>query len=308
MLLDKLLSNLAVQVEPFALCQLSEGWRLSLPCPPEVMFHFVLKGHGAVRGPGRTRYPVGPYWLAIVPAGSTHALESSDDPKHERRIDAPPEGVRVPTLVAGSPENPDMTVACGLVRIRYGPSLGLFDHLRNVLVVDLSDSPQVLTAFQGILAEQSKSGPGSEAMTTALMSQCLVHLLRSLGSGGDCPLPWLAALEDPRLARAVDRILEDPGADYTVDSLADVASMSRSAFAERFSTAFGRTPMNLVHHVRMQNAAQLLGQGDALSVDEVARRVGFSSRSHFSQAFKKHCGVSPNAYRGGQLPEKAGGV
>ena len=304
--MDKLLSNLAVQVEPFALCQLSEGWRLSLPEPPEAMFHFVLKGHGAVRFADSKSHPIGEYWLAVVPAGSKHALESSGELQHERRIDAPSEGAHFPTLVAGSSEDPEMVVACGLVKVRYGPSLGLFDHLHEGLTVDLSGFPQVLTAFQGILAEQSNPGPGSEAMTAALMNQCLVHLLRSIGAGQDCPLPWLAALEDQRLARAIDRILEAPGDDHSVDSLAEIASMSRSAFAERFVAAFGRTPMSLVHHVRMQSATQLLGMGDSLSVDEVARRVGFSSRSHFSRAFKKHCGVSPAEYRAGRPEEPLG--
>ncbi len=73
--------------------------------------------------------------------------------------------------------------------------------------------------------------------------------------------------------------------------------MSRSAFAERFPVAFGRSPMSLVQHVRMQRAYQLLRQNGSLSIDEVAGRVGHSSRSHFSRAFKRHHGVSPAACR-----------
>ncbi len=69
MLLDKLLTNLAVHVEPFARCMLSTGWRLALPGPPEVMLHFVLEGHGAIRGLDGKTDPIAPYWLAVVPAG-----------------------------------------------------------------------------------------------------------------------------------------------------------------------------------------------------------------------------------------------
>ncbi len=299
MLLDKLLSNLAVHVEPFALCTLSTGWRLCLPGPPGVMFHFVLQGSGAVRGPDSHAIPLAPSSLVVVPAGAKHVLESSGEVQHEKRIDTPPGGGAVCRLVAGSSEDPELIIACGVVSVRYGQSLGLFDHLREVLVVDLSNMPQVLTAFQGILAEQSRPGVGSTAMTAALMTECLVHLLRRLAGDRDNPLPWLTALGDQRLARAIDQILKDPAESHTVDSLAVAASMSRSAFAERFTVAFGRSPMSLVHHLRMQRAAHLLGQGDVLSIDEVAARVGFSSRSHFSHAFKKHCGVSPTAFRRG---------
>ena len=50
-LLDKLLDYVNVHAEPFAMCLLSSGWRLRLPGPPEVMFHFVMQGTGYLRGP-----------------------------------------------------------------------------------------------------------------------------------------------------------------------------------------------------------------------------------------------------------------
>lgn len=296
--LDDLLTNMAVEVDPFALCMVSSGWRLSLPAAPEVLLHFVLQGRGSVLGPKGEPNSVGPYWLGIVPKGAVHALVSTGRIDHEQRITATAPGEAVPHLIAGSSETPELIVACGLVRVRYGCSFGLFDHLHEVLAVDLSDSPQVQASFQGILAEQTLPGPGSRAMKSALLNQCLVHLFRHLLSDSDCPFPWLTALRDERLGRAVDRILKDPAAHHTVDSLADAASMSRSVFAERFTDAFGRSPMNLLHLIRMQRAALLLRRGDGLSLDQVAQRVGFKSRSHFSQAFKKHYGVSPAAHRG----------
>ncbi len=296
MLLDKMLSNLAVHVDAFALCILSAGWRLRLPAIPGVMLHFVLKGNGVVRGPHGEVIRLAPFWLAVVPSGAAHSLESGRKVEKERKIEGPPDGPPVYQLVAGSPKKADWIVACGLISVRYGQSLGLFDHLREIVAVDLSRAPQVKSVFQGILTEQSHPGPGSTAMTAALMSQCLVHMFRRLARDEAQPLTWLSALDDPRLARAIDKILEEPGASYTVESLAELGSMSRSAFAEKFAAAFGRSPMSLVHHVRMQRAAQLLQQAN-LSVDEVAGRVGFSSRSHFSRAFKNHCGTTPAAFR-----------
>lgn len=298
MVLDRLLSHIDVHVDFLSLCLISSGWRLRLPGPPDAMLHFVLRGRGTVRGPENRAYPLAPGWLAIVPKGAAHQLESDGEVKHERRIDAMAKGARIPpSLVAGSLEHPDLIIACGLVRVRYGKSLGVFDQLRNVLAVDLSDCPQVQTALEGIIAEQSEPGHGSEAMKGALMTQCLVHLFRCLARTRDGTLPWLAALDDPRLARVVNRILDDPAAHHTVDSLAEIASMSRSAFAQHFTEAFGHPPMNLVRLVRMRSAADLLAQDDTLSIDTVADRVGFSSRSHFSQAFKDHYHSSPSTYR-----------
>lgn len=139
-------------------------------------------------------------------------------------------------------------------------------------------------------------------MTAALMTQCLVHLFRRLPSEGEGVLPWLIALQDERLGRVVDTVLEAPGAYYTVESLAEIAVMNRSAFTEHFTASFGRSPMSFVNHVRMQHAGQLLEVGN-MSIDMIARTVGYSSRSHFSRAFKDHSGQPPNTFRAERLAE-----
>ncbi len=303
-LLDRLVSALDVHVAPFAVCAVSAGWCLDLPGPSEVLLHFVLQGQGTLRGPNEKASALEPYFLAVVPPGAVHGLELTDATQHGRRVEEPREPGHLTRIMAGSFESAELLVACGLVRVRFGESLGLFDHLRDVLVVDLSDVPQVHAAFRGILEEQSQRSLGTETVTTALMSQSLVWFLRKLYTDDGCPLPWLAALEDPRLANAIDRIVENPAANHTVESLAENAGMSRSAFASHFATAFNRSPMNLVHHIRMQRAAQLLRQG-GISVDEVADRIGFASRSHFSRSFKRHTGFSPRAYRQGERHSSA---
>ena len=295
MVLDDLLSNLSVQVEPFAICLVSPGWRLRLPEPPVPLLHFVLEGEGAILGATDTPETLGPSGFVVVPPGGRHALQSGDPIEHERKIDPPPDGAPVCQLLGGSEDDASFVVACGFVTVEYGPALSLFDHLSDLLAADLSGVPAVDLAFQGILHEQAGLGAGSAAMTQALMTQCLVHFFRTLASRGS--LPWLDALGDPRLGRVIDRILEDPSAHHTVDSLAEIASMSRSAFSEKFAAAFRQSPMAMVHHVRMQHAASLLRQSDALSIDTIAARSGYSSRSHFSTAFHKHHGASPTAFR-----------
>lgn len=297
-LLDQLLSNLDIQVEPFSLCEVSPGNRLRLPGPKTVMLHFVLEGSGFVRSAAGEVQTLETCSLAVIPKGEPHSLEPSGETVKECVIDSDSEPLpSTPVISTESAEPPEMIVACGLVTVRYGAALGLFDKLGQVLVEDLSDIPQVRSAFKGILAEQSDAGPGSETMKAALMGQCIVYLLRRLCRGGTCSLPWLAALEDERLARALDRMLLAPADPHTVESLAEVASMSRSAFAETFAQAFGVPPMTLVRQLRMERAWRLLERSEGIPMEAVARRVGFSSRSHFSRAFKRHFGVPPVARR-----------
>jgi AraC-like DNA-binding protein len=295
-MLDRYLKNLHVEVEPFAICLVDDHWRLTLPGPPVNMLHFVVEGDGWLIAPGMPRQRIGPNVLAVIPVGAGHTLEARGDITEELRIECTPEGPPVHRIKAGDDGPLDLVVGCGTLNVRYGDAFGLFDHLTQTLVVDLSDIPEVPVLFQGMLAEQAAGQPGGPVLQGAMMTQLLVYMLRKLAQEKDTTLPWLRALDDPRMAAALDAIMDDPGASHSVESLAEVAHMSRSAFAEAFRKAFETSPISLVNHIRMEQAAHLLQCG-TLSVDQIASRVGYSSRSHFSQEFKKHTGISPAEYR-----------
>jgi AraC family transcriptional activator of mtrCDE len=98
------------------------------------------------------------------------------------------------------------------------------------------------------------------------------------------------------LARVVETVLDDPGQHHTLESLAHIASMSRATFARHFEKAFDRTAMDYVRDVRLRHAARLLDLGE-LSIDQIAGKVGYASRSHFSRAFDERFGVPPAEFR-----------
>jgi AraC family transcriptional activator of mtrCDE len=137
---------------------------------------------------------------------------------------------------------------------------------------------------------------GTPVLQGAIMTQLMVHMLRKLAVDTDSCLPWLNALDDDRLGRAIDQMITKPAQQHTVESLAEAANMSRSAFARHFNETFKRSPISMLNHVRMEQAARLLKTG-RIPVDQIATRVGFSSRSHFSRVFKKHTGSSPADFR-----------
>lgn len=295
-ILDRYLANLSVEVEPFALCMLQSGWRLTLPGPPCAMLHFVVEGDGWLSCPDGTHTEVGPNWLMVIPTGTVHSLDTRENSEHELRIECTPTGPPVHHIIAG--ESPaEMVVGCGTLNVRYGESIGLFDHLSEILVVDLSGIPEIPGLFNSLLEEQSRDAPGTPVLQGAIMTQLLVHMLRAVSARSDSNLAWLSALNDPRLAKAIDQIMEHPFAPHTVESLAESVNMSRSAFAKRFHEAFFKSPMNLVNHVRLERAAKML-TSSPLPVERIGKRCGFSSRSHFSHAFKRHTGLSPAEFRG----------
>ena len=61
----------------------------------------------------------------------------------------------------------------------------------------------------------------------------------------------------------------------------------------------GQSPTEFVAKTRLYYAAELLRTSGA-PIKSVAVSVGFSSRSHFSHAFRAAYGIDPTAYRQGQ--------
>lgn len=91
-------------------------------------------------------------------------------------------------------------------------------------------------------------------------------------------------------------IHENVDRSWTVESLAETAGMSRSAFALRFKSLLGQGPVEYVTEWRMQKALRLLREPD-IKLFEIAKSVGYESDAAFSKAFKRVLGVTPGEHR-----------
>lgn len=295
MLLDKLFDNLALTIAPFAACRLADGWRLRLPCRDWVTLHYVLAGDGELKLGSGELLPMNFNSLAVMPPGLNHAIQCgcvNNETGVEGQGDP---NAPLCELVAGPIDESAFTVACGRIQVSYAGGMGLFDHLKEAIVLDFSGSPLMRSIFEALINEYRRAGAASAAMMASLMNQCMIEVLRRVSEENEA-LPWLSALDDPRLARVVQTILDNPDQSHTLESLADVAHMSRSTFIRHFSQCFGRTPMDYLRDVRLRRGAQLL-QVSGQSVDGIAGKVGFASRSHFSHAFQEQYGCSPMEFR-----------
>lgn len=296
MLLETLFDNLALKVYPFAACRLADGWRLRLPCRDWVTFHYVLTGNGDLQLGSGELLALTPNTLAVMPPGLKHAIQCGHV-NNETGVEGQGDpNAPLCELVAGPLDELVLTVACGRIQVSYAGGMGLFDHLKEAIVLDFRDAPQIRAIFEALIDEYRRAGAASAAMMSALMNQCLIQVLRRLSEERNGTLPWLSALDDPRLSRVIQSILDHPERPYTLETLASVAHMSRSTFIRHFEQCFGRTPMDYLRDVRLRRGAQLL-QVSGQSVDGIAGKVGFASRSHFSRAFQELFGCSPMEFR-----------
>lgn len=296
--LDRLLTTLAVRLHAFSVCAIQEGWRLAFAPLDAIVVHCVLRGTGGLRVGNGPWLPFGPGSILVVPPRRPHALGETGTPAREVNGEDHCSllGDGLVAFTAGDGAR-DALLACGTIPAAGGGALGLFDLLRDPLVEDVSSSAVHRQAFDLMLAEVAEPGLGTQAMVGALQQQCLVALLRRhLPGDNGFASPLSAALREPRLARAVVAVLEQPAAPHTVEGLASLAGMGRASFAEHFSRAFGQGPIEFVQKARLSAAARLLATTD-LPVKVVAGSVGYASRSHFSRAFLDAYGTGPREFR-----------
>ncbi len=105
---------------------------------------------------------------------------------------------------------------------------------------------------------------------------------------------------DKTMAILRTRLAEPP----SLEELGRLVGCSPFYLSRTFSTEAGMTIPQFLRQIRMDRAAELLRSG-RFNVTEAALEVGYSSLSHFSQAFHEGFGCSPGLYPMATLPQKA---
>jgi AraC-like DNA-binding protein len=153
------------------------------------------------------------------------------------------------------------------------------------------------SSFRFAASEIAAGRIGSTTVITKLSELLFVEAVSQfVGSLPAERRGWLAGLRDPQVGRALAALHSRPSEAWTAENLALEVGMSRSAFAERFTSLVGQPPMQYLTLWRMQVAAQHLREGHG-TVAQIAFEVGYESEAAFSRAFKRQFGTSPGIWR-----------
>lgn len=159
-----------------------------------------------------------------------------------------------------------------------------------------ADTERLSRIIALVREECSANRLGREMILERLLEIMLLECLRWPGIRLDSlPAGLLGGMRDLALAKVLRAIHADVKADWTVARLAKLASMSRSAFAARFSATLGCAPMEYLSRWRMALAREALSRGGK-SLDRIAEEIGYESASAFSTAFRRRMGCSPGRF------------
>lgn len=188
-----------------------------------------------------------------------------------------------------------------IVGSRFGVSGGHADMLMAMLppivhIHNETEQAALRWSVERMMKELHDPEPGGFLVAQHLAHMMLVQVLRLymakgvMNDGG-----WLVGVADKQLGLAIKAIHADPAHRWTLQTLADCACMSRSAFAQKFRETIGTSPMEYVTRWRMLLAGDRLENSqDPVSV--ISLSLGYESESAFSTAFKRIMGVSPRQY------------
>ena len=278
-------------------CLLPAGARLVLDAPAGAAapFHLVIDGRCSVHVAGRVvELRTGDFLL--LPRGEQQEVRFHGE--HGKTVgQATPISMdhsrSVPrvTVIGASPETDSL---CGHYSFEVGAGHLFLASIADPLHVNLMESSSSkvthLTSLLRSVVEDDELG--TSVMLNSLAQVLLVLALQVSSFDG---APSLINVNEPAVKTAIEAVIANPGAEWTVERLSEACHVSRATLVRRFRQHTGSTIAEFVTWVRVMRAADLLRRPGS-SVAGVSEAVGYSSTSAFSRAFQSAVGSSPGRF------------
>ena len=285
---SQILNLLKLDVSIYHNAKVCGNWQLTAHSLGTTCFHIVLSGCINLDVPGHYNGILNTGDLVIFPRELPHSMTSAIPLKGKQKH-----------LNYREAQDMDGTgLLCGSAHFQHQGGRFILDALPPVFIIRYDPANYWLKSLLEIfLAENISGGAASKVIFDRLSELLFTYALRQYLTDHPEEVGVLAIYGNSRLARVIEAIHQQPEKDWTLDSLAKEASLSRTAFAELFKTVSGWTAGQYLIWWRMQLAWSMLSSGKSSA--EVANNVGYKSESAFSRAFQNMFKTSAGKVRRG---------
>jgi AraC family transcriptional regulator len=159
-------------------------------------------------------------------------------------------------------------------------------------------SPPLQVLTSQLLRELEEPALGTRLFADTLTRAIALELVRWHSTARVPRSPHGVEMSARQLRAATEFIDAHIDQDLSLDKIAACAAMSPFRFSRGFRKATGQSPWRYVIVRRIERAKDLL-RGSNHDLMEVAALTGFSTQSHFTDAFRRLCGTTPKRYRDG---------
>lgn len=279
-------------------------WSAESCVDEELKFCAIVSGQASLMTDGiETPITLAKGEVAILNGRSWLSLRGGGGDGPVTEVEQPSNGVITRLDVADS-EASDIFIGGRIDLDAAGHEL-LFDALPPVAHIRASSplSTRVRGTIDRLFDEITSGLPGADFAVRECSQLLILDVMRAFVDQVAVPPGWLRLLGDERLRPALDLIHKRPEAAWGLNDLARAAAMSRTAFAVRFREVAGMPPLTYLVRWRMLLAKRELRSADS-RMRLLALKLGYSSESSFSSAFKRSMGESPHSYRTRMLAQQ----
>lgn len=281
-------------------------WGIHFEAAAVAGVHVVLDGTCVVRPNGGRPIALSAGDVLMLPRGSSHALcfDRTVVPTPFAEVRDCAVLRETGTWSFGDGE-PTTTLLCGVYRfdpVADHPVLRLLPKLLVSSAATRGSDSCVPSLVAMLVREIGGTRPGSRTMVARALDMLFVEIVRDWATTQPPgAIGWLGALHDRRVASALVALHADPGAKWTLSTLARRAGMSEATLKRQFTTLVGEPPLTYLARVRIDHAARLL-RTTTLGLAEVAERVGYQNESSFGRAFRRWRRLAPGQFRESSRP------
>lgn len=264
------------------------NWRINEHTLNATCFHLVTVGNCVLDVPGHFNGILNCGDLVIFPRELAHSMvpgkaQTGEQAWFDHHLAQDMEGTGL---------------LCGEMRFQHKGSRYILDALPRIFVIRYDASNSWLRSLlEMIVTENMSVSPASKALLDKLSELLFTYALRQYLTDHPSKVGVLAIYGHPRLAQAINAIHQHPEQEWTLESMAKEAALSRTSFVETFKKVSGWTPGQYLTWWRMQLAWSMLRNGE--STAEVANNVGYKSESAFSRIFQKTFSIAAGKVRRG---------
>ncbi|NBA87323.1 helix-turn-helix domain-containing protein [Emticicia sp. CRIBPO] len=117
---------------------------------------------------------------------------------------------------------------------------------------------------------------------------------KPLSSGGNEQL--MSEVEGIRMDQVFQYVVNQYKRQISLSEISDIASLTPQAFCRYFKKHTGKTFVNFLNEVRVNEACKIIVSGKYNSISDIAYETGFDNVTNFNRVFKKILGQSPREY------------
>ena len=307
-LVSRTLSGIQVATPILARMCVSDSFSVDMMEGAGLPFH-----HAVTRGVeiemSNERFALAPGELVIFPRWKRHVVHFNGGGAQRTIIDlaldrhvpvwSTKEELDAPVELLIGPPPHTATLLSGNTWVNVEETAFITGSLPEMIRLDarqVSLQAVIAAVWELVVNELDQPSSGYAAVASRAVELLIVQALRSWLLGSAHPPGWARGIGHETVRRALQAMYQDPGRDWSLSALAEIAGQSRSSFAVSFREAMDETPFNHLRRLRIHLAAARLHHSRS-SVAAIAADLGYASNYALARAFRQQTGLTATAFR-----------